>query len=119
MSQDRPGGANDNATAGADNYGLAAITLFYDPTIQNTFISTGGASLQGNLDDAGLPINSDVGINQVRREVTAQDAALTVTDGTFTMSSSTPIVTTATVVSENDIPLITKYHRVKYLIKAY
>ena len=119
LSQDRPGGANDNATAGADNYGLAAMTLFYDPTIQNTFVSTGGASLQGNLDDAGNPINSDVGISQVRREVTARDAALTVTDGTFTMSSSTPIVTTATVVSENDIPLITKYHRVKYLIKAY
>ena len=118
LSQDRPNGANDNATAGADNYGLAAITLFYDPTTQDTFISTGGASLQGNLDDAGAPINSDVGISQVRREVTARDAALTVTDGSFTMSSSTPIVTTATVVSESDIPLITKYHRVKYLIKA-
>ena len=45
-------------------------------------------------------------------------AALTVTDGTFTMSSSTPITTLATVTAENNIPLITKYHRVKYLIKA-
>ena len=119
LSQDRPTGANDNATANADNYGLAAITLFYDPQIINRFVSTGGASLQGNLDDAGLPINSDVGINQVRRTVTVKDASLTVTDGTFTMSSSTPIVTTAQVVSEADIPLITKYHRVKYLIKAF
>ena len=74
--------------------------------------------MQGNLDDAGLPINSDTGITQVRRTVTARDAALTVTDGTFTMSSSTPIVTTAEVVPESDIPLITKYFRVKYLIKA-
>ena len=119
LSQDRPAGANDNNTATADNYGLAAITLFYDPTLQNTFVATGGATIAGNLDDAGLPINSDEGINQVRRTVTAQDAALTVTDGTFTMSSSTPIVTTAEVIAENDIPLITKYHRVKYLIKAF
>ena len=119
LSQDRPAGANDNNTANADNYGLAAITLFYDPTLQNTFVATGGATIPGNLDDAGLPINSDEGINQVRRTVTAQDAALTVTDGTFTMSSSTPIVTTAEVIAENDIPLITKYHRVKYLIKAF
>ena len=119
LSQDRPAGANDNNSSTVDNYGLAAITLFYDPTIQNTFVATGGATLPGNLDDAGLPINSDEGINQVRREVTAQDAALTVTDGTFTMSSSTPIVTTAEVIAENDIPLITKYHRVKYLIKAF
>ena len=93
--------------------------MFYSPQIVNRFVSTGGASLQGNLDDAGLPINSDTGINQVRRTVTASDASLTVTDGTFTMSSSTPIVTTAQVVSESDIPLITKYHRVKYLIKAF
>ena len=119
LSQDRPSGANDNAQANADNYGLAAITMFYSPQIVNRFVSTGGASLQGNLDDAGLPINSDTGINQVRRTVTASDASLTVTDGTFTMSSSTPIVTTAQVVSESDIPLITKYHRVKYLIKAF
>ena len=119
LSQDRPSAANDNASGSVDNYGLAAITLFYDPTTQSTFVATGGATIQGNLDDAGLPINSDVGINQVRRTVTAQDAALTVTDGTFTMSSSTPIVTTADVVAESDIPLITKYHRVKYLIKAF
>ena len=119
MSQDRPAGANDNNTGNADNYGLAAITMFYDPTLQNTFVATGGATIQGNLDDAGLPINNDEGINQVRREVTALDAALTLTDGTFTMSSSTPIVTTADVIAETDIPLITKYHRVKYLIKAF
>ena len=101
-----------------DNYGLGAITLFYAPTFSTTFISTGGATLQGNLNAAGEPVNSDTGIDQVRRTVTALDASLQINDGTFTMSSSTPITTTATVTAENDIPLITKYHRVKYLIKA-
>ena len=119
LSQDRPINSNDNSTGNNDNYGLAAVTLFYDGFTQNTFVSTGGASIPGNLDDAGLPINNDVGIDQVRRTVTAVDASLQVTDGLFTMSSSTPIVTTAAVVPEKDIPLITKYHKVKYLIKAY
>ena len=117
IEQDR-GPVYQSAPAFDDNYGLGAITLFFDSTIVTTFISTGGATLQGNLDEGGQEINSDDGIDQVRREVSAVGAALTVTDGEFTMSSSTPITTTATVSAENDIPLITKYHRVKYLIKA-
>ena len=117
IEQDR-GPVYQTAPAFDDNYGLGAITLFFDSTIVTTFISTGGATLQGNLDVGGQPINSDDGIDQVRRDVSAVGAALTVTDGEFSMSSSTPITTTATVSAENDIPLITKYHRVKYLIKA-
>ena len=119
LSQDRPINSNDNSTANNDNYGLAAVTLFYDSITENTFVSTGGASIPGNVDDAGLPINNDVGIDQVRRTVSAVKASLQVTDGIFTMSSSTPIVTTAAVIPEKNIPLITKYHKVKYLIKAY
>ena len=117
LEQDR-GPVYQTASANDDNYGLAAITLFYDTQTETQFISTGGATLTGNLDEGGQPINADTGIDQVRREVSAVQAALTVTDGQFTMSSSTPITTIATVSAENDIPLITKYHRVKYLIKA-
>ena len=117
IEQDR-GPVYQTATSTDDNYGLAAITTFFAATTTNTFISTGGATLTGNVDLGGNAINSDDGIDQVRREVSAVGAALTVGDGTFTMSSSTPITTTATVTAENNIPLITKYHRVKYLIKA-
>ena len=117
IEQDR-GPTYQTASGTDDNYGLAAITTFYAATTTNTFISTGGATLTGNVDLGGNAINSDDGIDQVRREVSAVGAALTVGDGTFTMSSSTPITTTATVTAENNIPLITKYHRVKYLIKA-
>ena len=117
IEQDR-GPVYQTAPAFDDNYGLGAITLFYDSNIVSTFISTGGATLQGNIDEGGNEINSDDGIDQVRREVSAVGAALSVEDGVFTMSSSTPITTTATVSAENNIPLITKYHRVKYLIKA-
>ena len=117
LEQDR-GPVYQTASGSIDNYGLGAITLFYAPRTVTTFVSTGGATLLGNVDVGGQPINSDDGIDQVRREVSAVGAALTVTDGVFTMSSSTPITTTATVSAENNIPLITKYHRVKYLIKA-
>ena len=117
IEQDR-GPVYQTAASTDDNYGLAAITTFFAATTTNTFISTGGATLTGNVDLGGNAINSDDGIDQVRREVSAVGAALTVGDGTFTMSSSTPITTTATVTAENNIPLITKYHRVKYLIKA-
>ena len=117
LEQDR-GPVYQTATETDDNYGLGAITFFYDPQLTNTFVSTGGATMLGNVDLGGQPINSDDGIDQVRREVSAVQAALTVTDGTFTMSSSTPITTIATSTAENNIPLITKYHRVKYLIKA-
>ena len=117
IEQDR-GPTYQTASGTDDNYGLASITTFFAATTTNTFISTGGATLTGNVDLGGNAINSDDGIDQVRREVSAVGAALTVGDGTFTMSSSTPITTTATVTAENNIPLITKYHRVKYLIKA-
>ena len=117
LEQDR-GPTYQSAAATDDNYGLAAISFFYASRFEQTFISTGGATLQGNLDNGGNYINSDDGIDQVRREVSAVGAALIVSDGEFTMSSSTPVTTTAAVSAENDIPLITKYHRVKYLIKA-
>ena len=117
IEQDR-GPTYQSAPATDDNYGLGAISFFYDSQLLTTFISTGGATLTGNLDQSDLPINADTGIDQVRREVTAAQAGIVTTDGTFTMSSSTPITTTATVTAENNIPLITKYHRVKYLIKA-
>ena len=119
LEQDR-GPTYQSAAATDDNYGLGAISFFYDSSVQQTFISTGGATLAGNIDDGGLPLDGslDTGIDEVRREVTAQQAGIVTTDGTFTMSSSTPITTSAIVTAENNIPLITKYHRVKYLIKA-
>ena len=119
IEQDR-GPTYQSAAATDDNYGLGAISFFYDSSVQQTFISTGGATLAGNVDEGGQPLDGslDTGIDEVRREVTAQQAGIVTTDGTFTMSSSTPITTTAIVTAENNIPLITKYHRVKYLIKA-
>jgi hypothetical protein len=102
-------------TTDTDTYGLSSVTIFYDPQQVTTFVSAGGAFLPGNANGTGL----NTGINEVRRTVSALKSGITVSDGTFTLSSSTPISTTATATPRNPLPLITRYHKVKYLIKAF
>ena len=104
LRQTRNGGIGDNATSTNDNYGLSAIQFVYGEETTRVFTPSSGNTI------------SDVDF--VTENVTAIDAGLISGDGQFVMSSSTPISTTALVSPENDIPLITKYHRVKYLIKA-
>lgn len=104
LRQTRPSTQDDNSTNTQDNYGFAAMTLFYGEVVENVFTPSNGATIE-NVDE----IVTDVGVIQ---------AGMSSTDGQFEMSSSTPISTTALVVPESNIPLITRYHRVKYLIKA-
>jgi hypothetical protein len=87
-----------------DNYGISMITFFYDTRTELVFTPGNGSTLGG--------------ITSVTRNISALISGIVTSDGKFEMSSSTPISTTALVVPENDIPLITRYHRVKYLIKA-
>jgi len=104
IRQTRPPNQDDNATTTEDNYGISAITFFYETRNELVFTPGTGSTLAN--------------IDSVTRNVTAALSGIVTTDGKFEMSSSTPISTTALVVPENDIPLITRYHRVKYLIKA-
>ena len=54
----------------------------------------------------------------LERTVTAEKSNMRFTDGQFQLSSS-PISVTASARVEETIPLITRYHRSKYLIKAF
>jgi hypothetical protein len=105
----------DTLPADTDTYGLSSVTIFYDPQQVTTFVSAGGTFLPGNANNTGL----DTGINEVRRTVSAIQSGITVSDGTFTLSSSTPVSTTASATPTIPLPLITRYHKVKYLIKAF
>ena len=105
IRQTRNAGQDDNAVASEDNYGISMMTFFYDEVTTKTFVPSDG----NTISDVDF-LDYDIGVVQ---------AGLAAEDGNFLMSSSTPISTTALVVPENNIPLITKYHRVKYLIKAY
>jgi hypothetical protein len=104
LRQTRPQNQDDNSVVTEDNYGVSMITLFYDTRTELVFTPGNGSTLAN--------------IDSVTRNISAIQSGIVTTDGTFEMSSSTPVSTTALVVPENDIPLITRYHRVKYLIKA-
>ena len=95
---------DDNADSSLDNYGICAVTFFYDPVTTSVFTPSNGTTLSG--------------IDYVDRTVNVVESGLIADEGTFEMSSSTPITVTSTAVPEIDIPLVTKYHKVKYLIKA-
>lgn len=51
--------------------------------------------------------------------ISAAQAGLSISTGEFVLTSSTPLVVTATIVPNGDIQLVSRYHRVKYLIKAF
>ena len=104
LRQTRTANQDDNATNTEDNYGISAISFFYDSVTTREFVATANNTIRD--------------VDYVDVTVDAQKAGLVASEGSFEMSSSTPISTTALVVPESNIPLITKYHRVKYLIKS-
>ena len=104
LRQNRTSGQDDNSNDAEDNYGLAGIHLFYDEETNQVFTPADGSLIGG--------------IDQIDSTITPIDASMLAGDGKFTMSSSTPITTSVVASPENNIPLITRYHRVKYLIKA-
>ena len=95
---------DDNSNNTLDNYGISAMTLFYGEVTTRVFTPTDGTEI--------------CDIDYVDRTVNVVESGMSSDEGLFTMSSSTPIVVTAEAIPEVNIPLITKYHRVKYLIKA-
>jgi hypothetical protein len=109
LLQERPADSGDNNDDEADNFGLAQMVTTFNPRTDYVFTPSSNATIPGCGDD---------GIVQVRRIVTAAETNILVDDGTFVLSASTPVSVNASVEVENAIPLITKYHRVKYLIKA-
>jgi hypothetical protein len=119
LRQNRPVGTGDNDEAGTgdtnDNWGLAQFGFNYDPAIQQNFVPSVDATLPSNLGDCG----PDDGIDRLRRTVSAAKSNMRFTDGQFQLSSSTPISVTASARVQETIPLITRYHRAKYLIKAF
>ena len=105
-------------TAFNDNFGVAQLVLTYNERIIYQFTPSSNASIPGNMIVGNTTCGQDEGIDMVRREVTALKSGMFVNGGTFKMNSSNPLSITSSVVVQNEIPLITKYFRSKYLIKA-
>ena len=100
---------------GADVWGLAEFGIRYGEVTAQVFTPSTNSEIPGNTGTCG----PDSGIDVVRKTVSAAQSNIRFTDGTFALSSSTPISISATATPQENIPLVTRYHRAKYLIKAF
>ena len=115
VKQTRPSNSGDNANNNEDEWGISQFGIIYGPVTTRVFVPAVSAFLPGNEGTCG----PDTGINEIRKEITAGDSNIRFTDGTFTLSSSTPVSVSVTATPKEEISLLTRYHRAKYLIKAF
>ena len=118
IRQTRPDGSGDNPNEQGgsvnDNWGLAMFGVRYATYSERIFVPTLNASIPGNDGTCG----PEDGIDEIRRVVTARDSNIRFTDGTLTLSTSTPISVAGSASVQDSLSLVTKYHRSKYIIKA-
>ena len=105
IAQNRSSGGTDNSIIYSDNYGISQITFTYLPTTQTVFIPTAGY----------LP--SDIASKTY--VVNGYNSGITVNDVKFNLTSSIRLTPTPYLQPTGVIPLVERYHRVKYLIKAF
>ena len=115
IKQSRPANAGDNTTATQDNWGIGQFGILYGPVTANVFVPSIDAFLPGNEGACG----PDTGVDLIRKTVSAKESNIRFNDGTFSLSSSTPISVSVSAQPQENLPLITRYHRAKYLIKAF
>ena len=99
-----------SGNAANDNFGIDFVSFIHDEVEQTiTTYPSGKADLgiefvTERIEPQGDPINS---------------AGLDVNEGTFTLSSAVKLNVSSALQPEIDIPLLTRYHLVKYMIRAY
>ena len=84
----------------------------------------GGAEAPWGINKWNDNKNNDVGknvtfIKQDNMSVTPSDAGIQLNEGTMTMTGAESISVAPAIVPRQAVPLVLKYFRVKYLIKAY
>ena len=97
-----------------NSFGISQMVATYNERINYVFTPSSNASIPGNAGTCG----TDIGINSVRREVEANASGMFVNGGDFVLNASNPVTVSSSVIVANELPLITKYFRSKYLIKA-
>ena len=118
LRQTRPATSGDNQNPNADEldkWGIAQFGIVYGEISETVFTAATNATIKGNLGSCG----PNSGIDVVRRTVSAGASNIRFTDGTFTLSTSTPISVFAEARVLEPISLTTRYHRSKYLIKSF
>ena len=104
QSRSAAGNANN------DNFGIDYVSFVHDEVEQTITSYPSGKTDLGiefvteRIEPQGDPINS---------------AGLDVNEGTFTLSSAVKLSVSSALSPDIDIPLLTRYHLVKYMIRAY
>ena len=106
VRQTRSGAGNANN----DNFGIDYISFVHEE-VENTVTTYPSAKV-------------DLGIEFVTERIEPQgdplnSAGLEVNEGTFTLSSAVKLNVDSSLQPDIDIPLLTRYHLVKYMIRAY
>tara|TARA_R100001082_G_scaffold16363_2_gene8259 strand:- start:6879 stop:9326 length:2448 start_codon:yes stop_codon:yes gene_type:complete len=127
-----------DTTATAGNGGDGGVRIMWGPGRAYPATDAGDKTPQDSVDPGTSDAYSNVyGKNKVNENVnnengqavsffidktlsvTPSAAAMTVNDGTLTMTGAEQITVSAGIVPRTPIPLVLKYFRVKYLIKAW
>lgn len=106
VRQSRASSGNPNN----DNYGISSVSFVHAEGEVTTITTSSG--------------KIDLGVEYIKEVIPPQgdpidSAGIDVNDGIFTLSSAVKLNVTSELRPEIDIPLLTRYHLVKYLIKAY
>ena len=101
---------SSSGNSDGDNFGIDYVEFQHDEVEQTITTYPSG--------------KSDLGIEFITERIEPQgnpltSAGLDVNEGTFTLSSAVKLNVTSTLSPEIDIPLLTRYHLVKYMIRAY
>ena len=103
-------------------YNISSARL-YDATYDSADRGASGSGdsyYVGTVGSNDVPsLSSAVAKDFIDINVDVSDTGMFVSTGDFEFSAAEPLEVTATIVPDGDIPLLTRYHRVKYLIKAY
>ena len=106
VRQTRSGAGNPNN----DNFGIDYVSFIHEE-VENTITTYPSGK-------------TDLGIEFITERILPQgdpinSAGLDVNEGTFTLSSAVKLSVDSALIPDIDIPLLTRYHLVKYMIRAY
>lgn len=103
-------------------YNISASRIFdatYDSADRGAS-GSGDSYYVGTIGSTDVPsLSASVAKDQIDVTVDISDTGIFVSTADFQLTAAEPLEVTATIVPDGDVPLLTRYHRVKYLIKAY
>jgi hypothetical protein len=103
-------------------YNISASRIFdatYDSADRGAS-GSGDSYYVGTIGSTDVPsLSASVAKDQIDVTVDISDTGIFVSTADFQLTAAETLEVTATIVPDGDVPLLTRYHRVKYLIKAY